>query len=98
MANLKWLRAEARGRFTCAAAVGGGSAGRRPCALGVEKMATNFLQRKYYPTTVPAAVPLGDLQRIRLAKPLARKFPGICAPAPLLLCCTSITIRPVRGI
>ena len=68
MANLKWLRTEARGRFSGAAAVGGGLVGRRPCAPGVEKWRQSFLQRKYYPITVPCRVPLDDLQRIRLVE------------------------------
>ena len=66
MANLRWLRVKARGRFDAPAAVGGGWVGRRPCAPRVEKMATMFLQRKYYPITAPCRVPVGDLQRIRL--------------------------------
>ncbi len=66
MVNWKRLRTEARGRF---------SARRRrwrwlgrapPVRTRRGKMATTFLQRKYYPITVPCRVPLGDLQRIRL--------------------------------
>ncbi len=54
MPNLKCLARKPAAGSTRAAAIGGGSAGRRPCAPGAEKMTTNFLQRKYYPPTVPA--------------------------------------------
>ncbi len=54
MANLKSLRTEARGRFNARSRrwrwLGRAPPVRTPC----EKMAPSFLQRKYYPTTVPA--------------------------------------------
>jgi hypothetical protein len=54
MANLKRLRTEARGRFNARSRrwrwLGRAPPVRTRCA----KMAPHFLQRKYYPNTVPA--------------------------------------------
>ena len=54
MANLKWLRTEARGRFSVCRRRWRWLGRAPPVRTRCGKMATKFLQRKYYPITVPA--------------------------------------------
>ncbi len=65
MANLKWLRTEARGRFN-ARSRRWRWLGRAPPARGAEKNNDKFLATQLLPDDRPCRVPLGDLQRIRL--------------------------------
>jgi len=73
MANLRWPRAEARGRFNARSRRWRWLGRAPPVRTRVEKMATMFLQRKYYPRASPRCLPLGNLQRIRLRKMCSRR-------------------------
>ncbi len=84
MANLKWLRAEARGRFRARSRRWRWLGRAPPVRTGCGKDSDKILATQVLPAYRPCRVPLGGLQRIRFMQMIAcRRPPTSCRESTL---------------